>query len=105
MKGVMLDIAGLRVAYDDGPAIVRGVDLRLRAGETYGLVGESGCGKSTIAYAVERHLEGGGRITGGTIKVDGIDVETLSPGDLRRWRGSVVSLVQQNPTTALSSLR
>ena len=98
----MLDIAGLRVAYDDGPAIVRGVDLRLRAGETYGLVGESGCGKSTIAYAVERHLEGGGRITGGTIKVDGIDVETLSPGDLRRWRGSVVSLVQQNPTTALN---
>ena len=54
--------------------VLRGVTFHVRPGEAYGLVGESGCGKSTTAYAAVRYLPANGVITGGRILVDGADV-------------------------------
>ena len=55
-------------------SVVRDVSFRVGRGESYGLVGESGCGKSTIALAVVRYLARNGRVTGGSIAIDGRDV-------------------------------
>ncbi len=102
MTRPVLEIEGLRVAYGDGADVLRGVDLTIAPGETYGLVGESGCGKSTVAYAVQRYLGGGGRITGGRIAVDGTDIGSASEAELRRLRGRRMAMVHQNPATALN---
>ncbi|HEY8455981.1 MAG TPA: ABC transporter ATP-binding protein [Actinopolymorphaceae bacterium] len=91
----VLDVQGLEVTYrgsrGDVPA-VRGVDLRLDAGETLGLAGESGCGKSTLALALLRLLPVGTQVSG-KVLLDGEEVLTMSWGRLRavRWaRGSIV---------------
>jgi peptide/nickel transport system ATP-binding protein len=72
--GALLDIQGLRVAYatraGDVP-VIPGLDLSLRPGEALGLVGESGCGKSTVALSIVRYLGRAGRITGGRIMFEG----------------------------------
>ena len=97
----VLAISDLHVAYG-GAEVVRGFDLTLRAGETYGLVGESGCGKSTVAYAVMGHLPEGGRVTGGRIAVQGHDVVGLSETALRPMRGPVMGMIYQDPVAALN---
>src|SRR5262249_44718055 len=86
--------------------VLRGVTLHVGRGEAYGLVGESGCGKSTAALAIVRYLPRNGRVRGGQIRIDGRDVLGLSGSDLRRLRATAVSMVYQNPGTALDpSLR
>jgi peptide/nickel transport system ATP-binding protein len=97
----VLEIEGLHVAYD-GAEVVRGFDLSLRAGETYGLVGESGCGKSTVAFATMGHLPPGGRITAGSIRVDGTEVAGLEEPALRGLRGRTMAMVYQDPVSALN---
>ena len=57
--------------------VLRGVSFEVAPGEAYGLVGESGCGKSTTAYAALRYLPSNGRITGGHVLVDGTDVTAM----------------------------
>ena len=98
----VLEIVDLRVAYGDKPDILRGCSLTIRAGETFGLAGESGCGKSTVAYAAMRYLPGSGRITGGRVVVDGEDVYDLGTASLRRLRAETVSMVYQDPATAMN---
>ena len=66
--------------------VLRGVTFHVRPGEAYGLVGESGCGKSTTAYAAVRYLPANGVITGGRILVGGADVTRMSERELRRFR-------------------
>ena len=61
--------------------VLRGVTFHVRPGEAYGLVGESGCGKSTTAYAALRYLPSNGVITGGRILVGGADVTRMSDRD------------------------
>src|SRR5881398_962143 len=78
-------------------AVLRGVSFSVASGEAYGLVGESGCGKSTTAYAALRYLPGNGRITAGRALISGTDVTHLSSRELQRLRARRVSMVYQDP--------
>src|SRR6188508_785428 len=73
--------------------VLRGVTFEVRPGESYGLVGESGCGKSTTAYAAVRYLPRNARITGGRILVAGEDITKKSGDDLRKFRTNHASMV------------
>lgn len=81
---------------------VEGVSLNVKAGETVGLVGESGCGKSIMALSVMRLLPRGGYIAEGSIRLAGRDVVHLSEREMRRVRGTAVALVSQDPMTSLN---
>src|SRR5580698_1320098 len=85
-----------------GPDVVRGVSFAVSAGEMLGLVGESGSGKTTVALALLGHTRRGLRITAGQVLLDGTDLLTLSPGELRAVRGARVSYVPQDPSSALN---
>jgi len=82
--------------------VLRGVSLTVERGQAYGLVGESGCGKSTAALAIVRYLPRNGRVSGGSIRIAGRDVLALSRAELRRLRANDVSMVYQNPGAALN---
>ena len=82
--------------------VLRGVSLTVARGEAYGLVGESGCGKSTAALAIVRYLPRNGRVRSGGIRIDGRDALSLSGAELRRLRSESVSMVYQNPGAALN---
>src|SRR5437870_5636257 len=77
--------------------VLRGVSLSVRRGESYGLVGESGCGKSTTALAAVRYLPRNGKVRSGSIHVAGRDVLALSRRELRRLRAEDVAMVYQDP--------
>ena len=100
-----LAVADLEVAYRvrgiDRP-VIRGVSFAIAPGESYGLVGESGCGKSTAALAIVRYLARNGRVTGGSVSVAGRDVLALGTRGLREYRARSVSMVYQNPGSALN---
>ena len=81
---------------------VDGVDLDVRRGETVGLVGESGCGKTTIGLALLGLLPVGGKVVGGSIRLDGREVSRLSDEELRRLRGDRIGIVFQDPLTSLN---
>src|SRR3954454_5861407 len=76
--------------------VLRGVSLAVAPGEAYGLVGESGCGKSTTAYAAVRYLPRNGVITGGRILVDGSDITTMTDERVREFRIHHASMVYQD---------
>jgi peptide/nickel transport system ATP-binding protein len=100
-----LELRDLDVAYRvrgiDRP-VLRGVSLEVGRGESYGLVGESGCGKSTAALAIVRYLARNGRVSSGSITVAGRDVLALGRSELREFRARSVSMVYQNPGAALN---
>jgi peptide/nickel transport system ATP-binding protein len=83
------------------PAVVD-FNLTVMPGEAVGLVGESGCGKSTVALAIMRHMGKNGAITGGSIKFLGRDITTLSDEELRSIRGSQIAMVYQEPMASLN---
>jgi peptide/nickel transport system ATP-binding protein len=100
-----LELVDLEVAYRVRGVwrqVLRGVNLTVAQGESFGLVGESGCGKSTAAFAALRYLPRNGRVTTGSIRVDGRDLLAMSDDDVRRMRATTVSMVYQNPTSALN---
>lgn len=83
-------------------AVLRGVSFQVREGEAYGLVGESGCGKSTVALAAMRALPRNGAVTAGQILIGGQDVALLGADALRRMRARTVSMVYQDASRALN---
>ncbi|HUA50621.1 MAG TPA: ABC transporter ATP-binding protein [Candidatus Sulfotelmatobacter sp.] len=103
--GPALALDALRIAFAlraGELTVVPGISLAIAPGEAYGLVGESGCGKSTIALAVMRALGRTGRITGGRILIEGRDVTLLDEAALDRIRGSRVAMVYQDPASSLN---
>ncbi|HEX9447373.1 MAG TPA: oligopeptide/dipeptide ABC transporter ATP-binding protein, partial [Dongiaceae bacterium] len=82
--------------------VLSGLDLRIPRGSSFGLVGESGCGKSTAAYAAVGYLPRNGSISGGRILVDGTDLVSLPPEALRQVRAKNISMVYQDPGRALN---
>ena len=100
-----LRVEHLEVSYRVGRRerkVVSDVSLAIRHGESYGLVGESGCGKSTVAFAAIRYLARNGRVSGGRIWVDGQDLWSLPARQLRRLRTRSVAMVYQDPGRALN---
>ncbi len=83
-------------------AVLRGVSFEVAPGEAYGLVGESGCGKSTTAYAALRYLPGNGRITSGAVQVANRDITAMTDARLREFRAHEASMVYQDPAQAMN---
>ncbi|HEY2935562.1 MAG TPA: ATP-binding cassette domain-containing protein, partial [Gaiellaceae bacterium] len=103
MTSPVLEVEELRVEVEDrGVDIVDGVSFRIAAGEVLGLVGESGSGKSTVGLALLGHTRRGARIAGGQVRVEGRDILSRSPAELRALRGRTVSYVPQDPASALN---
>ena len=83
------------------PAVVD-FNMTLHRGESIGLVGESGCGKSTVAMAIMRYMGSNGGIVGGEIRYKGRDMAELSEEELRRLRGNEIAMVYQEPMASLN---
>jgi peptide/nickel transport system ATP-binding protein len=83
------------------PAVVD-FNLRVMPGEAVGIVGESGCGKSTVALAIMQYLGSNGRIVKGAIRFMGRDLTTMSEEELRQLRGSKIAMVYQEPMASLN---
>jgi peptide/nickel transport system ATP-binding protein len=98
LDGVSIEHTGRR----GRQRIIDDVSFRIAPGEAFGLVGESGCGKSTVALAAMRYLPTGMRISKGELAVEGRDVTTLTEADLRRLRGSRLAMVYQDPMSSLN---
>jgi peptide/nickel transport system ATP-binding protein len=90
-----------RVRGQDRP-VVRDLSFEVGRRESYGLVGESGSGKSTVALALTRYLARNGRVSGGSIRINGLDPLALSGAALRDLRARTVSMVYQEPGRALN---
>lgn len=79
-----------------------GVDLTIGRRETVGVVGESGSGKTMTALSIMGLLPGGGRVTGGSILFDGVDLTSLAKDEVRRIRGTRIGMIFQDPLTSLN---
>jgi oligopeptide/dipeptide ABC transporter ATP-binding protein len=101
----LLQVSHLTTVFDlpAGPVpAVDDVSFEVQSGETLGLVGESGCGKTVTAMSVMRLVQPPGRIAGGAIRFKGRDLLALSEADMRAVRGAEIALIFQEPMTALN---
>ncbi len=104
-KAMMLSTSQLEVELDTDTGIVKAIDgltLAIRRGETFALVGESGCGKSMTALALMRLLPDSGAVTGGEITLDDTDVLGLPESQMRAVRGGRIGMIFQEPGTSLN---
>ena len=101
----VLDIENITMAYETRKGIVeavRNVSFRVSEGESIGLVGESGCGKSTIAFGIVNFLGPNGKITGGSVRFQGQELIGRSETELKELRGNRIAMVFQDPMQALN---
>jgi oligopeptide transport system ATP-binding protein len=102
----LLEVRGLSTHFFTADGVVQAVDdvsFDVGYGETLGLVGESGCGKSVTALSIARLVpDPPGKITAGSILFDGIDVMKLKPEDMRKLRGKEIGFIFQDPLTSLN---
>ncbi len=98
-----LEVRDLEVSFGK-TRILRGVDLDIEAGETLGIVGESGCGKSMTAFAIMGMLQVPGKVSAGSIKLDGRELVGLPEREWRKIRGGDIALVMQDPFTSLNPM-
>ena len=106
-NGALLSLSGVEVTINtvSGPVHpLQGVDLEVFPGETVGLVGESGCGKSMTLRSILRLMPPGGAITGGSVKWQDRSVLDLDTDELQAYRGSQVAMIYQNPVSALDPM-
>jgi oligopeptide/dipeptide ABC transporter ATP-binding protein len=100
----LLEVNNLEVHYSSRGVLTRAVDgvsFSLEAGDTLGLVGESGCGKTTIAKAILRLLPQKGTVLGGTVWFQGRNLTELSWGEMRKVRWEEIALISQSAMNAL----
>jgi peptide/nickel transport system ATP-binding protein len=100
-----LEVKDLRVQYHTDRGLIRAVDgvtFSLKAGERMGLVGESGSGKSTMALALMRMIKPPGKIIGGEMIVDNVDLTKLSEEEMRKARATTISMIPQGAMNSLN---
>ena len=105
MSKPVLEIENLSVSFMTRTAEVPAVmdfSMEVNEGDAMGLVGESGCGKSTVALAIMNYLGGNGKIVGGSIKYRGRDMSTFSEKELENIRGSEIAMIYQEPMASLN---
>jgi oligopeptide/dipeptide ABC transporter ATP-binding protein len=106
MSDIVLQVEDLRVSFFTRLGelkAVDGVSFYVRAGETFGIVGESGCGKSVTATALMRLLpEPSGQIIGGKMLLEGKNLLELSKKQMRAYRGKMISMILQDPMSSLN---
>jgi len=104
--GPILELMDLRTYFDTEDGTVKavdGVNLKIERGETLGIVGESGCGKSVTAYSIMRLIpDPPGRIAGGRIMFQGQDLARIEEPAMRKIRGNDISMIFQEPMTSLN---
>lgn len=101
MSESLLEISNLQISFG-GTAAVDGINLNIKRGETFVLLGESGCGKSVTAMSIMRLLPNAARIKSGRILLDGEDLLVLPEADMRAIRGGKVGMIFQEPQTSLN---
>ncbi len=106
MNEITLQVENLRTSFFTRMGEVKAVDgisFYVRKGETFGIVGESGCGKSVTGLSLLRLLpEPAGQIVGGKIILEGTDILELSKKEMRAYRGKMISMILQDPMTSLN---
>jgi peptide/nickel transport system ATP-binding protein len=105
MSETLLRVGNLRTVLDAPGGAVRavdGVDLEIRRGETFAIVGESGCGKTMTALSLMRLLPETGRISSGTVDLSGLDLLALPEAGMRKVRGRRIAMIFQEPATSLN---
>ena len=101
----MLEISDLRLGFTAGKktlVAVDGISFAISKGETFALLGESGCGKSATAQGIMRLLPAAGRITGGSVRLEDEELLTLAEADMRQVRGARIAMIFQEPATSLN---
>ncbi len=105
MSAPLLEARGLRTWLEASDGIVRaldGVDLGIARGETFAIVGESGCGKSMTALTLARLLPDTGRVVSGSVLLEGVDLLALPEARMREVRGRRIAMIFQEPATSLN---
>ena len=101
----ILEVEHLKMYYCGKAETVRAVDdvtFHVVRGETFGIVGESGCGKSTVCKSLVKMMPPPGRIVDGSVRYNGRELTTLSEGQMRAVRGGEIGMIFQDPMTALN---
>ena len=109
MSAALLEVKNLQAYFIgfQGSRVVKAVDdisFSLKEGETLGIVGESGCGKTTTCHALFNLLPPGGQLMGGSIQFDGTEITSKSQKEMQKIRGKEMAMILQDPMASLDPL-